>query len=628
MTTRVCRDEYILVDNSMKIRGKLLCSFFVVILVFGAVVVYLLISGQNIDRLHVQRALAGKVLTDWQKLDYDTLLLRSDVDTFGQYSQSWSKSRQRFLESIHRLLENAGSTDSYGDASEALGNLTRLWALVAPHIDSLAEIYEDSANESMWSHLSDRSVDQVLYVLYDEKYGNNSTYAIQILRLDKELDNLRRATDSFTILLTEYSDDVKAQAEGAINRQQLVSLIAVLAAAAGTFGFVIIFTGRLSKRLLSVDNAMEYLAQHDLTTNVEIRAKDETGRLAHHINTVSESFKDIIGDIQNSIYQSAELRSEIARSSTDSEQVMNRVSGSICDMEKLLKKLDDEIRTVIGSAESIDSSLVRQSESLERQSAAVDESTAAIEEMTASVKSVSDIATDRSRDVRDLVQITEKGSDLVEGTDAIISDIAGEIRSLLEIIDIIDGIASQTNLLSMNAAIESAHAGEAGRGFAVVADEIRKLAESVAKHSHTVSESLGEITSRIERARESSTGSLETFRAVRREVERVNHAFSEIDRAMGEMASGTTEIMAGTEEVRSITSDIVDGIRSVKQESDAIATVLSSVDGLSSTVLNGIGVIGDGSGKMVGTIGKLANAGNHSNEVMELLSRKISVFKT
>ncbi|MCL2410931.1 MAG: methyl-accepting chemotaxis protein [Treponema sp.] len=201
------------------------------------------------------------------------------------------------------------------------------------------------------------------------------------------------------------------------------------------------------------------------------------------------------------------------------------------------------------------------SEHLEAQSSAITESAGAIEEMVANIRSVNNTLSKNAQNVKALEESSAVGHAGLKEVDTNIKEIANESESLLEINSVMQNIASQTNLLSMNAAIEAAHAGESGRGFAVVADEIRQLAENSSKQSKIISTVLKKIKGSIDKITRSTDNVINKFEAIDSGVKIVAEQETDILGAMSEQSVGSTQIMQAMAQVNEITGQVKADVR-------------------------------------------------------------------
>jgi len=206
------------------------------------------------------------------------------------------------------------------------------------------------------------------------------------------------------------------------------------------------------------------------------------------------------------------------------------------------------------------------------QASAVTKSAASIEEMVANIQSVTNTLSKNAEHVKELQSASEVGNN---GINEVVTDIRGvaqESESLLEINSVMSNIASQTNLLSMNAAIEAAHAGESGRGFAVVADEIRKLAESSSKQSKTIGTVLKSIKSSIDKITKSAENVLNRFGTIDGGIKTVAEQELNVLNTMEEQKRGSEQVLEAISKVSDITQRVKNDAQEMIQRQQAVST--------------------------------------------------------
>jgi len=207
------------------------------------------------------------------------------------------------------------------------------------------------------------------------------------------------------------------------------------------------------------------------------------------------------------------------------------------------------------------------------QASAVEEASAAIEQSSGQIRSIADTARRETDAASNLAVTVERGGRGVDSVVGIISSLESGVSEIADLSRMINQVASRTNLLAMNAAIEAAHAGEYGQGFAVVADEIRGLAETAGSGAKQIAASLARFGERINAAAHANQELKKVFAELRGDSDRFIMAFSGISDGTGEIASGTTQMLESVQELRTISSEN-------KQAFAAMGQSMEELDGL------------------------------------------------
>ena len=209
---------------------------------------------------------------------------------------------------------------------------------------------------------------------------------------------------------------------------------------------------------------------------------------------------------------------------------------------------------------------------------------------------------------------------------SVISSVQEGIDGIGNITAIIQGIASRTNLLAMNAAIEAAHAGEAGRGFSVVADEIRKLAEASAKNSREISGILGQMVDNIHSANQAGQNTRESFTHLTARVDEVKQAYDSIQLSMKELEVGGEEILKAMNELNEVSARVGRSSRKMRDQSFVVGESVDKVQRVSGEVTGGVKEIASGLEQVNTTMGHLVDLSREISQIGDRLDQSISVF--
>ena len=248
--------------------------------------------------------------------------------------------------------------------------------------------------------------------------------------------------------------------------------------------------------------------------------------------------------------------------------------------------------------------------------------------MASSLSSVSSISETNARAVEKLLALTQVGDEKVRATNDKIHDISSNVDDLLELISIINGIATQTNMLSMNAAIEAAHAGEFGKGFAVVADEIKRLAVSTAENATRITGTLETIIEQIQESLSSSNKSGEAFIDIQTSVRDVAKSFSEINSSTTELNAGGNEILRTSGSLLGITETIREQSGSIRDRAGEINASALEMTVISQDVLDGMVKIRNEAKQIIAQTDRIHELERSNAQNAEVLDEEMTLFKT
>ena len=225
-------------------------------------------------------------------------------------------------------------------------------------------------------------------------------------------------------------------------------------------------------------------------------------------------------------------------------------------VEELNRMLKEQIDRAFKLIENIDVKVNVLNNKVSSEAIAVDKSSSVTEKMVNSLKATSELSLQKQETIKGLIANVSKGQDSMQETIKSVHDISQFVDGIASAIKIISGIAANTNLLAMNAAIESAHAGEAGRGFAVVANEIRKLSETTRENSHNISETLSNIIKGITVTSKRSGETNDLINGMSGEINGFAVTMSDLINTFGELSAGSSEITAALATLKELTSSI------------------------------------------------------------------------
>jgi len=404
-----------------------------------------------------------------------------------------------------------------------------------------------------------------------------------------------------------------------------LAVIAILIGAVITYFILNLVT----KPLVSVTETLKDISEGegDLTHSISTKSKDEIGDLAKYFNKTLEKIKNLVFSIKDETVVLSGIGTDLASNMNETAAAVNEITANIQSIKERIINQSASVSETHATMEQVVGNINKLDTLVQEQSKNVAQASSAIEQMVANTNSVTNTVISNANNVKTLKEASEVGRNSLQEVSSDIKEISRESEGLLEINSVIQNIASQTNLLSMNAAIEAAHAGEAGRGFAVVADEIRKLAENSSAQSKTISGVLKKIKSSIEKITHSTENVLTKFGAIDESVNTVAVQEENILHAMEEQGIGSKQILEGVGKVNDITTQVRNRSEEMLQNAKEVIRESENLEKATQEITSGMNEMASGAQQINTAVHNVNDISGKNREGIGILIKEVSKFK-
>jgi methyl-accepting chemotaxis protein len=369
-------------------------------------------------------------------------------------------------------------------------------------------------------------------------------------------------------------------------------------------------------------------AEKDLTRRISICSVDELGSIAGMVNYFCDSLSSSMNGLKSAQRRLSGLGTDLDRNADDTAGAVSQISSSV---GLVREKAQFQSSSVAESSSAVEQ-IAKNIESLESliadQASSVTEASASIEEMISNIGSVTSSIEKMAQQFGSLLTAAEEGRTTQATSRSNIEQISKRSEALLEANKAIAAIASKTNLLAMNAAIEAAHAGDAGRGFSVVADEIRHLAETSAAQSKTIRGELAQVQKSIEEVVASSKNSEDSFVRVSERIGETDALVREVHQAMVEQKEGSAQVLDALKSMNEITSQVKTGSQEMSSGNKTVLEEIERLRGATAEIRASMEEMATGASGIAESAHKVSGMAKGTKETIQTMDEAIGCFKT
>ena len=446
--------------------------------------------------------------------------------------------------------------------------------------------------------------------------------------IHEQMPAILKAENTLKKLNNTCGYDIVAQIEVEEGKFQLTLIITAILSSlilALTIAFV---TGNISKRIVKLRDMTKTLADKDFTVSIKPNGSSEMTSLMENINNMVEEINNFFIIVKTTASKAISSGYSITDSANSTAAATNGIDSSIenitQEFEKISSAVSKAIMTISEMNNHIDTLVTHNS----TQVVAIEDSNKSFDEAANTLQYINSMATERCRSAEEMHDFVADGDEKITSTANMLSLITQQLGEIHDVVTIINNVANQTNLLSMNAAIESAHAGEAGRGFSVVAEEIRKLAEETAKNAKRIKTVVNNIVSSVSEANKASADASNAFAKVSLHADQVINSLKEITERINNIGSQMDNIRTKNDETAVAAEKISSFCGELAEKQQSVSADVDYMNSLFLETRKDINQIKKDTGDIVTRIRVVSDTSKESYKNMTDLENILEQFKT
>ncbi|MBO5435738.1 methyl-accepting chemotaxis protein [bacterium] len=551
--------------------------------------------------------------------------------TISTVADEW-KTTLASADEIINFLQTAPILKSIpSDITRGLAFGNELWVNNYYVFGNLTQQYERLAaqqlNFNLKLYIETNGLEEGIYKAKEADLDITNLEAIKT-NISNSQGNIITVIQEYSSFLDGFSNNISEYTQNHYNNLIVTFYITVILSCIFIFLAAMVITRAITRRIKALQKVSKSLLQKDLTVQAKIKGKDEVEDLAKDLNITIQELEAVIQHAKEAAKEASESGDTIRNSATQTAAATHQIKTNIESLRRQFSNLDESVEDSIKKLMKMSDVAVTLVVDNDAQSSSIEDNTKDIRDITTTIQQISVTSSKRAENAKDIQKFVADGDEKINATAEVLGEVTAKLDEIGEIVSIINAIAEQTNILSMNAAIESAHAGDAGRGFAVVAEEIRGLAESTSENAKRIAASVSGIVEKVNSADKASALAAESFTQVGQQTHNIIASLNAITNDIQQVEKKISVIDKRTADISDSAKKISEYCDTFTQEQNAVSEAMAQMHNIFSEAKTGVEEIAAGSTDIVNRTLEVTEFSNITCEKMQTLASTMEEFIT